>query len=94
MSLQQHWNISVTEMKHIRRQSALSHDVSTDADEQRRRVKARRQKRKVPWIAILTNKAVLANIFAKFFLRWTFYTLIMKLPTYLVSLLWFFYILA
>lgn len=75
----------MTEMKHIRKQSTVSRDVQGDMEEQRGRKKIRRKGRKVPWIAILTNKAVLANVFSKFFLRWTFYTLIMKLPTYLVS---------
>lgn len=46
-----------------------------------------KKKRKVPWKAIFTNKAVLANVFSKFFLRWTFYTLMMKLPTYLSDVL-------
>ena len=62
-------------------------DVQSDAEDQKsRKRKVRKRGRKVPWIAIFTNKAVLANVFGKFFLRWTFYTLIMKLPTYLVRI--------
>lgn len=82
---QDHWSISVTEMKHIRRQSGVPDASGESSAGTRRRVKKRG--RKVPWSAILTNRAVLANIFSKFFLRWTFYTLIMKLPTYLVRIL-------
>lgn len=81
---EEHWSISVTEMKHIRKQSGVT-DIQTGGGEgERGRRQVRKRGRAVPWKAILTNKAVLANIFSKFFLRWTFYTLIMKLPTYLV----------
>jgi ACS family sodium-dependent inorganic phosphate cotransporter-like MFS transporter 5 len=43
--------------------------------------------KKVPWKGILTNKAVWATVWSKFFLRWTFYTWVMKLPAYLNDVL-------
>lgn len=78
-----HWMISVSEMKDIRKEwrtvkSGQEEDVTH---------KRRRKRRPVPWKAIFTNQAVLANVFSKFFLRWTFYTLVMKLPTYLNDVL-------
>ena len=89
-SPEEHFCVTVGELKTIRHEPTrdtsdeeapgTSHDCSS-------KVRRNRKKLPVPWLAILTNKAVLANVFAKFFLRWTFYTLIMKLPTYLNDML-------
>ena len=75
-----HWMVTVSEMKHIRREPGVEGEGNSS--------KKRKKRRKpVPWKAIFTNQAVLANVFSKFFLRWTFYTLVMKLPTYLNDIL-------
>jgi ACS family sodium-dependent inorganic phosphate cotransporter-like MFS transporter 5 len=76
---EEHWMISVSEVKYIRRESTKSGNEITS--------KRRKKRRPVPWKAIFSNEAVLANVFSKFFLRWTFYTLVMKLPTYLNDVL-------
>lgn len=93
-SPEEHFCVSVSELKTIRHEvtrvpvdeetaGAATSSSSHDSSKNRRN----RRKAPVPWFAILSNKAVLANVFAKFFLRWTFYTLIMKLPTYLNDIL-------
>lgn len=79
---EEHWMVSTTEMKTIRKESGAGGDV-----EELVRERKKKRKRPVPWKAIFTNKAVMANVWAKFFLRWTFYTLVMKLPAYLNDVL-------
>lgn len=78
-----HFMITNKEIKHIKDENTASSnsiEASLTPDQSRKNAK-------VPWKAIFTNKAVLANVFSKFFLRWTFYTLMMKLPTYLSEVL-------
>ena len=88
-SPEEHFCVTVGELKTIRHEPTR---ISTDEEapsscHDSSKIRRTRKKLPVPWLAILTNKAVLANVFAKFFLRWTFYTLIMKLPTYLNDML-------
>lgn len=83
-SPEEHRLMSVTEIKDIRRDSTLTKSVEVSVEQ---KTPKKKKKRAVPWLAIFTNKAVLANVFSKFFLRWTFYTLVMKLPTYLHDVL-------
>lgn len=85
-SPENHKLMSVNEIKDIRRDSTLTKSVE-ESIERKTSSKKKKKKRAVPWLAIFTNKAVLANVFSKFFLRWTFYTLVMKLPTYLHDVL-------
>lgn len=73
---EEHCWISVEEVKLIRS------DPRSTSNEPKRR-----KKRAVPWKAILTSKPVIAVILSKFLLRWTFYTIVMKLPTYLNDVL-------
>lgn len=88
-SPEEHFCVTVGELKTIRHEPTpiATDEEAHQPDHDSSKTRRNRKKSPVPWCAILTNKAVLANVFAKFFLRWTFYTLIMKLPTYLNDML-------